>query len=271
MSLFSPRVDRLPREPRLHRGSGHRRGGAADGRLREGRRRVHRRPEQRRAGPGGHRGARSGWARWWCPARSSPTPTSSRRRRSRCSTSGWGTRRQDRAAAPMATTRSSTWTTRRRDARVLDDAETADASPTGDRDRAALRHARRTSSGRSPDGTDVSGAGPADHHAAATRRRRRHDEARGAGSRTGRGARACASGKVRVLRHPRRGRHAPGRRGARRADDQSRTGADHPPGGGAGHRQRRHDLPRRDRGPRAGRPVRRRHPHRDPDLHDGTR
>ena len=36
-------------------------------------------------------------------------------------------------------------------------------------------------------------------------------------------------------------------RGAGRADDQPRLGADHAPGRRAGHRRRRHDLPRRDR------------------------
>ena len=51
-----PRVDHLPRQPRLHRRSRHGCGDPADDQLREGRRRVHRRPEQRRAGPGGHRG-----------------------------------------------------------------------------------------------------------------------------------------------------------------------------------------------------------------------
>ena len=38
---------------------------------------------------------------------------------------------------------------------------------------------------------------------------------------------------------------------------------DHPPGRRARHRRRRHDLPRRDRQPRARRAVRRRHPARD--------
>ena len=69
-------------------------------------------------------------------------------------------------------------------------------------------------------------------------------------------------GRVRVLRVARAGRRA-GRRGdARRPDDQPRLGAGDPAGGRPGDRQRRHDLPRRHRHPRARHPGCRRRPAR---------
>ena len=71
-----------------------------------------------------------------------------------------------------------------------------------------------------------------------------------------------ASGAVRLLAFPRRGRPAPDRRDPGRTDDEPGLGADHPPGRRRGHRRRGHDLPRRHRHPRAGRALRRRHPHR---------
>ncbi len=91
----------------------------------------------------------------------------------------------------------------------------------------------------------------------------RGGRARGAGTRAGRGA----GHRVRKgpgAADPGRGPPAAGGRDPGGPDDQSGLAADDPARGRAGHRLRRDDLPRGDRGARAGRSVHRRHPERDP-------
>ncbi len=119
----------------------------------------------------------------------------------------------------------------------------------------------------------VAGAGAADHHPArrpAGRRGRCGAVAR-TGRRARRGHRPRASPVVADS-----GFTTARRRNSRRTHDQSRLAAHHRSSRGAGHRQRRHDLPRRYRRPRTRRAVRGRrshrhhHPHRRPPR-DGRR
>ncbi len=108
-----PAGHHLPRHSRLHRRPRDGRCRAADGGVREGRRRVHRRPEQRCAGPSGHRGrlrprrgggVRRGRARHLHRLQGKPPAAAYPARATRHSRS---------SAARTATTRPSTSTTRR--------------------------------------------------------------------------------------------------------------------------------------------------------------
>ena len=99
------------------------------------------------------------------------------------------------------------------------------------------------------------GADPPDHHAAPGR------PSPSRRATTMLSCRACpprpgeASGTVRVLLDVADGGRAARWRGAGGPDDQPGLAAHHAPGFGAGHRHRRHDLPRRHRRPRTGVPC----------------
>ena len=175
---------------------------------------------------------------------------------------------QDRARRRRRRPARSTSTPNGRRARCSTTSEILELARLAHRRREALRHARRTSSGRWPTATTwlVQSRPITTLHAA--RAGRAADRAvllRGLAASPGRASRR-GPGPA----QPGRGRPAADRRGPGRADDQPRLGAGHAPRRRAGHRRRRHDLPRRDRLPRARRALRRRHPRRRPTtLHDG--
>ena len=244
-------------QPAAHRRAGDRRRRAADGRppTRSGRD-VHRRPGHRRPRHARHRGGlrpRRGGRR---------RPGRARHLRGRqgraaaCSASASAPRPSKSSAARTAATSGVELSGRRRRAgrcstttQLLELAELAIA------DRGALRRAPGHRVGLA-DGRTLHRPVAPDHHAGDRRTGTRP---------SGRAVRrpcwspawprrpASVGGRVRILR-----RTADGRASCRTGevlvapDDQPGLGADHAPRRGAGHRRRRHDLPRRDRQPRAG-------------------
>ena len=213
-------------------------------------------PAHRRPRPHRDRGAPSGWARSWSAGRSSPTPTSSPRTARALLEVRVGTKafKIVRGAGRRATAASTSTTERGAHAGARRRRGAARSRGSALRGRAALRRAAGHRVGRSTDGQTWTRAVAADHHA---RRRRR-------AATDGRSRAVLVQRAGRVARRRVRARCGPAH--ARRTAHAARDGEvlvapmtnpdwvpDHPPRGRAGHRQRRDDLPRRDRQPRARR------------------